>query len=86
MKVFRRGFYKACKIGCRHGFAIPICCNCMEYNNWNGEDEYYLVTAMAAMEYIEKLEYYNLNIEVGEFEEQISKKIENMKIECPKRH
>lgn len=68
MKYFRRGYGKKCIEKCCHGFNTNVECECMISADYNGEDEYYIVTCAAACDFIEKMEYSDLNIkDVEEF-------------------
>lgn len=70
----------ACASGCSHGFSVPVCCNCTFRRETSSEDEYYLVTAAAALEFIQKLEFYSLRVSAPEFNREISSRIEQMNI------
>ncbi|KAI5148168.1 hypothetical protein ENBRE01_0156 [Enteropsectra breve] len=80
MYDFRRTPLKACDIGCTHGLNTDICCDCMAFSQYNNEDMYYLTTALGALDFIEKMEYCSLNINLEDFEFEITNRIKNLKI------
>lgn len=71
---------ETCVSGCSHGFSVPVRCNCMFRRSVSSEDEYYLVTAAAALEFIQKLEFYSLRVGVAEFNREIGVRVEQMRI------
>ncbi|ELA42443.1 uncharacterized protein VICG_00542 [Vittaforma corneae ATCC 50505] len=76
INLFKRKYDKDCNFECKHGFQIPVECICLISKDWKNEDEYYLTTALAVVDYIAKLEYYNLKIEHKEFDKKISRSLE----------
>ena len=82
-KLFRRSYYKDCCNNCNHGFNLNIICECLVSANWHGEEEYYITTFEAALDFIEKLEYYNLNIGLEEFERNIVSKAKDLNLNNP---
>lgn len=80
IKYFARKYDNVCEIGCKHGFKHNICCDCVHRNDWEAESEYYLVTVLAALEFIQKIEYYSLRIDLNEFDYEISRRIEKINI------
>lgn len=80
LNTFRRKYDEVCTKDCTHGFKICIECDCLVSQNWSSEEDYYITTVIAALDYIAKLEFYNLTIDRIEFDREISKslrKIEN---------
>ncbi|KAI5170935.1 hypothetical protein PAEPH01_1570 [Pancytospora epiphaga] len=80
MKLFYRPHYGRCDVICFHGFTISVRCTCLCREDWKGEEEYYLVVALAALEYIQKIEYYNLTVSVTEFNMEISERLKSIKL------
>ncbi|KAL6121514.1 hypothetical protein NUSPORA_01544 [Nucleospora cyclopteri] len=78
MRMFRRDYFNDCNAKCDHGFSININCDCLISYNWKNEEKYYLTTCEAAIEWIQKVEYYNLSIEINEFEKEITDKMKNL--------
>lgn len=77
MAVFRRKYENKCSSECKHGFQIVVTCNCLISNDWNNEEEYYLTTTKAVIDYIAKLEFYDLKIDHDEFDKEILKRMNN---------
>lgn len=67
MKYFKRKYNGECIQNCCHGFSIDIKCNCLVSRDFNGEEEYYIITCEAACKFIEKIEYASLKIDKNEF-------------------
>lgn len=80
MQAYRRPFYRACAPGCTHGFSQSVRCDCLQRTDWRDEEEYYLVAALAALEFIQQIEYYSLRVSLTEFNYEISNKIRKMKL------
>lgn len=80
MNIFKRKFFKTCDVHCTHGFKFCVTCDCLISKNWDSEEEYYLTTSIAAVDYISKLEFYNLKIEADEFETEILKRLESINL------
>ncbi|KAM0681254.1 hypothetical protein GINT2_000452 [Glugoides intestinalis] len=72
LNIFKRSFEQYCSSDCKHGFNVPVKCSCLLSENWKNEEDYYLTTSLAVVDYISKLEFYNLNIEQHEFDIEIS--------------
>lgn len=72
INLFKRKYDNSCKNECNHGFQIPVVCECLISKDWQNEEEYYLTTALAAVDYVARLEFYNLKIDHREFDENIS--------------
>lgn len=82
MKEFKRPVSPCCIMGCAHGFdSIQICCSCMWRHDWNGQEEYYMVSALAALDFIQKMEFYTLQISATEYDYEISRRINKMNLE-----
>lgn len=75
--LFRRKYDEPCGKDCTHGFKICIECNCLVSQNWGSEEDYYITTVIAALDYIARLEFYNLKIDRSEFDREISKSLKN---------
>ena len=71
IKHFKRSYVDKCIVDCCHGFNIDINCDCLKSDDYSGEEEYYIITCEAAIEYIEKMEYSNLNISIKEYNKHI---------------
>lgn len=80
INTFKRKFYKPCELNCTHGFQLCVSCDCLVSKDWANEEEYYLTTSLAAVDYISKLEFYNLNVEAKEFESEILKRLGNINL------
>lgn len=80
MNIFKRKFYNCCEKNCNHGFQICVSCDCLISQNWSNEEEFYLTASLAAVDYISKLEYYNLKIGMDEFEREISKSLKKINL------
>lgn len=80
MNTFKRKFNKSCDLHCNHGFKFCVTCDCIFSKDWGNEEEYYLTTSLAAVDYISKLEYYNLKIDPSEFESEIVRMLENINL------
>lgn len=78
MKICRRNFDQRCGFGCSHGFQTTVSCDCLFSENWGNEDGYYITTSLAAMDYIAKVEFYDLNVGMAEFDREISKRLKRM--------
>lgn len=76
INLFKRKYDKDCSSKCMHGFQIPVECRCLLSRDWKNEDEYYLTTALAVVDYIAKLEFYNLKVDHKEFDSEISKSLQ----------
>jgi len=74
-RLFRRKYDIPCSSSCRHGFQVPVCCSCLMSEEWDSEAEYYLTTSLAVIDYIAKLEFYNLKVDRKEFDRRMSSKI-----------
>ncbi len=80
INLFQRKYLNLCGIDCNHGFKISIFCSCMKREDWKDEENYYLTTANAAIEFIMRIEFYDLNITSVEFNKEIEQKLNNLKI------
>ncbi|ORD94986.1 hypothetical protein ECANGB1_1650 [Enterospora canceri] len=80
MRLFRREYFRPCDKECDHGFSMNVRCDCLVSKNWCGQDLYYLTTCEAALEFIERMEYYDLNVEVDEYNNKLSKKLEKLRL------
>lgn len=86
LNLFKRSFEQHCKPDCKHGFNVCVKCSCLLSENWRNEEDYYLTTSLAVVDYISKLEFYNLKIEKHEFDKEISnalKRIQKKSTEMP---
>lgn len=81
MSRYRREYHGNCNCMCTHGFKINVRCDCLLRIDWKREDIYYIVMALAALDFIAKIEFYNLRISVNEFNYEISMRIEGMKLD-----
>jgi len=80
IKLFRRNYENNCKFGCSHGFNMAVGCDCLVSANWNDEDEYYITLTLSALEYIAKIEFYNLKIGSDEFDNEIVQSLKKIEI------
>jgi Rab5 GDP/GTP exchange factor len=71
MKTYQRRAYPPCCPGCTHGVGAEIKCSSGERRYDEQEVAYYLTTALAAAEFIEKMEFYDLRVGEEEFNENI---------------
>lgn len=81
MKLFKRRHGRSCHYKCTHGFKVSISCDCMPTKDWNNEEEYYITNGIAALDFISKLEYYSLKIDASEFDKEITKRMQNLKLQ-----
>lgn len=72
-RLFRRNYDTPCSPNCPHGFQTPVSCSCLKSNDWGSEAEYYLTTSIAVVDYIAKLEFYNLKVDRREFDRRMSR-------------
>lgn len=72
--ILRRRYAGVCDADCMHGFEVPVECTCLVSKDWGTEADYYLTTSIAVVDYIAKLEFYNLKIDRGEFDKMVSRK------------
>lgn len=78
MKLCRRNFDQKCGFGCNHGFQTSVSCDCLFSENWRNEDGYYITTSLAAIDYISKIEFYNLKVDMAEFDKEITKRLKKV--------
>ncbi|KAM0672243.1 hypothetical protein OCOL_000901 [Ordospora colligata] len=80
MVKYRRRIVDICMPECLHGIGISIHCNCPAPRMY-GEKEitYYLTSFQAAIDFIRRMEYYDLKINESEFHRNIMEAIKLVK-------
>ena len=78
--LYRRRTAEMCTQECTHGLGVSIGCECF-MNKTYGEREagYYLTSLQAALDFIRRMEFYDLKISKGEFHQNIMDTIELVK-------
>lgn len=72
MALYRRKSMEKCKERCNHGFSIDASCECFSSRPYDEKEvNYYLTSMQAAVEFIRKMEFYDLKISEGEFYENM---------------
>lgn len=80
IKIFRRKFEEKCKFGCNHGFNMVVSCDCLVSEDYNEESEYYITLSLSALEYIAKIEFYNLKVDINEFDNEIIQSLKRIEL------
>lgn len=78
LKVFGRQYDSSCKFGCNHGFNMTVICDCLVSGCYGSEADYYITMSLAAIDFIAKIEFYNLKIKVSDFEREIINSLKNI--------
>nr|AGE95887.1 hypothetical protein ECU07_1710 [Encephalitozoon cuniculi] len=80
MAIYRRRGVEKCKEGCTHGLNIDVDCECLPSKTYcEREIGYYLTSAQAAVDFIRRMEFYDLKISEGEFHRNMMDAIELVK-------
>lgn len=80
MGLYRRRASESCRDGCTHGLSIGVRCECFLDKTYKEKEVgYYLTSFQAALDFIRKMEFYDLNITKGEFHQNIMDTIELVK-------
>lgn len=77
MALYRRRNAERCKEKCNHELNIETECECLFIKTYDEREvSYYLTSVQAAVDFIRKMEFYDLKISEGEFYQNIMETID----------
>lgn len=80
MIAYRRKGLGRCREGCDHGLGVRSECSCFKERMYDEKEAmYYLTSMQAAIDFIKKMEYYDLKIDKMEFDMKITSAMESMR-------
>lgn len=80
MTLYKRESVGGCRAGCLHGLGIEVECSCLQRKQYDEKEvAYYLTSLQAAMDFIKKMEYYDLKISKAEFDQNIENSIQALR-------